>query len=149
MQRTSGDERHRFVLSEVANLKWGFELASIVTLASPKPYGVTLGVDVNKDDNLTDDFLPDGSTTGERTVRPTGWKNWYRNLDLRASKKFATKGDLTFRITGEVFNAFNTNNVAGFNGRQKDQAGNVLATYGKPNAAYGARRAQVGTKIEF
>ena len=149
MQRTSGDERHRFVLSEVANLRWGFELASIVTLASPKPYGVTLGVDVNKDDNLTDDFLPDGSTTGERTVRPTGWKNWYRNLDLRASKKFATKGDLTFRITGEVFNAFNTNNVAGFNGRQKDQAGNVLATYGKANSAYGARRAQVGTKIEF
>ena len=149
MQRTSGDERHRFVLSEVANLKWGFELASILTLASPKPYGVTLGVDVNKDDNLADDFLPDGATTGERTVRPTGWKNWYRNLDLRASKKFATTGDLTFRITGEVFNVFNTNNVAGFNGRQKDQAGNVLATYGKANAAYGARRAQVGTKIEF
>jgi hypothetical protein len=149
MQRTAGDERHRVVFSETATLKWGFELASILTLASPKPYGVTLGVDVNKDDNLSDDFLPDGSTTGERTVRPEGWKNWYRNLDLRASKKFATKGDLTFRVTGEVFNVFNTNNVAGFNGRQKDAAGNVLATYGAPNAAFGARRAQVGTRVEF
>lgn len=149
MQPTAGDERHRFVLSEVANLWWGFELSSILTLASPKPYGVTLGVDVNKDDNLADDFLPDGSTTGDRTVRPEGWKNWYRNLDLRASKKFATKGDLTFRITGEVFNVFNTNNVAGFNGRQKDAAGALLSTYGKANAAFGARRAQVGTKVEF
>lgn len=149
MQRTAGDERHRVVFSETASLKWGFELASILTLASPKPYGVTLGVDVNKDDNLADDFLPDGATTGERTVRPEGWKNWYRNLDLRASKKFATKGDVTFRLTGEVFNVFNTNNVAGFNGRQKDAAGNALATYGAPNAAFGARRAQVGTKVEF
>ena len=149
MQRTSGDERHRIVLSEVATVKWGFEVSSILTLASPKPYGVTLGVDVNKDDNLADDFLPDGATTGERTVRPEGWKNWYRNLDLRASKKFVTRGDVTFRITGEVFNVFNTNNVAGFNGRQKDAAGNALSTYGVPNAAYGARRAQVGTKVEF
>ena len=149
MQATNGDERHRFVLSEVANLRWGFEVSSILTLASPVPYNVTLGVDVNKDDNLTDDFPPDGSTTGTRTVRPEGLKNWYRNLDLRASKKFATRGDLTFRITGEVFNVFNTNNVAGFNGRQKDAAGAALATYGKPNAAYGARRAQVGTKVEF
>jgi hypothetical protein len=149
MQRTNGDERHRIVLSEVATIKWGFEVSSILTLASPKPYGVTLGVDVNKDDNLADDFLPDGATTGERTVRPEGWKNWYRNLDLRASKKFATRRNLTFRVTGEVFNAFNTNNVAGFNGRQKDAAGNALSTYGAPNVAYGARRAQLGTKVEF
>ncbi len=150
MQRTAGDERHRFVLSEVATLGWGIEVASIATLASPRPYGATLGVDVNKDDNFTDDFLPDGSITGDRTVRPDGsWKNWYRNLDIRLGKKFYTGGDLTFRLTGEVFNVFNTNNVAGFFGRQKDAAGNAISNYGTPNAAFGARRAQVGTKIEF
>ena len=84
IQATAGDERHRFVLSEVATLKWGIEVASIATLASPRPYAATLGVDINKDDNLADDFLPDGSITGDRTVRPDGaWKNWYRNLDIR------------------------------------------------------------------
>ncbi len=150
MQRTAGDERHRFVLSEVATLRWGIEVASIATLASPRPYAVTLGVDVNKDDNLTDDFLPDGSVTGDRTVRPDGeWKNWYRNLDIRVGKKFSGRGNMSFRLTGEVFNVFNTNNVAGFFGRQKDAAGNLLTTYGSPNSAFGARRAQVGTKIEF
>ena len=150
MQRTAGDERHRFVLSEVATLRWGIEVASIATVASPRPYAVTLGVDVNKNDNLTDDFLPDGSITGDRTVRPDGeWKNWYRNLDIRIGKKFSGRGNMSFRLTGEVFNVFNTNNVAGFSGRQKDAAGNLLTTYGLPNAAFGARRAQVGTKIEF
>ena len=150
MQRTAGDERHRFVLSEVATLKWGIELASIVTLASPRPYGVTLGVDVNKDDNFTDDFLPDGSVTGERTVRPDGaWKNWYRNLDIRVGKKFLEGSNMNFRITGEVFNVFNTNNVAGFFGRQKDAAGNPISNFGVANSAFGARRAQVGTKVEF
>lgn len=150
MQRTAGDERHRFVLSEVATLRWGIELASIATIASPRPYGVTLGVDVNRDDNLTDDFLPDGSVSGDRTVRPDGkWENWYRNLDIRAGKKFTTGRNMTFRLTAEVFNVFNTNNVAGFFGRQKDAAGNAIATYGTPNSAFGARRAQVGTKVEF
>ena len=150
MQRTAGDERHRFVLSEVATLKWGLELASIATLASPRPYAATLGVDVNKNDNFTDDFLPDGSITGERTVRPDGeWKNWYRNLDIRVGKKFFEGSNLTFRLTGEVFNVFNTNNVAGFFGRQKDAAGNAISNFGTANAAFGARRAQIGTKVEF
>ena len=150
MQRTAGDERHRFVLSEVATLKWGLELASIITLASPRPYAVTLGVDVNKDDNFADDFLPNGSVTGERTARPDGsWENWYRNLDIRVGKKFFDGRGMTIRLTGEVFNVFNTNNVAGFFGRQKDAAGNALSTFGVPNAAFGARRAQVGTKVEF
>jgi hypothetical protein len=150
LQRTAGDERHRLVLSEVATLPWGIELSSIATLASPRPYGVTLGVDVNKDDNLTDDFLPDGGVTGDRTVRPSNdWENWYRNLDIRVGKKFNFTGTTSVRLTAEVFNVFNTNNVAGFFGREKDAAGNPIATYGTANAAFGARRAQVGTKVEF
>ena len=150
MQRTGGDERHRFVLSEVATLPWGIEISSIATIASPRPYGVTLGVDVNKDDALTDDFLPDGSASGERTVFPgNDWKWWYRNLDLRLGKVFFSGRSTAFHITAEVFNVFNTNNVANFFGRQKDAAGNPLTNYGLPNSAFGARRAQIGTKVEF
>lgn len=150
MQATAGDERHRLVLSEVATLRWGIELASIATIASPRPFGVTVGVDVNRNDFLGDDFPPTGTSTGQRTVRPAyEWKNWYRNLDLRLGKALFGARGKTLRVTAEVFNVFNTNNVAGFFGRQQDAAGNALTNYGQPNAAFGARRAQVGTKVEF
>lgn len=150
MQSTAGDERHRFVWSEVATLRWGIELAGIATVASPRPFGVFVGVDVNKNDFFGDDFPPNGSATGDRTVRPSNeWKNWYRNVDLRAGKKLVNRNGRSVRVTAELFNAFNVNNVAGFNGRQKDAAGNALTSYGAPNAAFGARRAQIGTKVEF
>jgi hypothetical protein len=150
IQPTAGDERHRMVFSEVATLPWGIELSSITTVASPRPYGVTLGVDINKDDALTDDFLPDGSASGARIIRPSNdWDNWYRNLDVRLGKVFSAGGGRALHVTAEVFNVFNTNNVAGFFGRQKDASGNLLTNFGQPNAAFGARRAQIGTKIEF
>jgi hypothetical protein len=150
MQRTAGDERHRFVLSEIATLPWGIELAGIATVASPRPYSAVLGRDVNGDNDVTDDFLPDGSPAGERTVRPSNdWENWYRNVDLRLGKSlFAARGT-TLLVTAEIFNVFNTANIAGFNGRQLDAAGNPIANYGDPSSAFGARRAQVGLRADF
>jgi hypothetical protein len=150
MQETVGDERHRFVLSEIATLPWGFELAGIATIASPRPYGVNLGQDLNGDNDVTDDFLPDGAPDGQRTVRPSNkWRNWYRNVDIRVAKSLLGYQGTTLRATAEVFNLFNTDNVAGFNGRQRNAAGAPLATYGVSNAAFGARRAQVGLRAEF
>jgi hypothetical protein len=150
MQATAGDERHRFVLSNIATLPWGFELAGIATVASPRPYAAFLGQDVNGDNDVTDDFLPDGSPAGRRTVRPSNdWENWYRNVDLRVAKSLFNAQGTTTRVTAEVFNAFNTDNVAGFNGRQRDAAGNDLTNFGQANSAFGARRAQVGLRVEF
>lgn len=150
MQRTGGDERHRVVLSEVATLPWGFELSGIGTVASPRPFGASIGQDLNKDNDFADDFFPSGDPAGTRTqLPPSAWNQWYRNLDLRVGKSlFASRG-ATVRATAEVFNVFNTNNVAGYNGRQRDAAGAFLPSYGRPNAAFGARRAQVGVRAEF
>ncbi|HEX2781420.1 MAG TPA: carboxypeptidase regulatory-like domain-containing protein [Gemmatimonadaceae bacterium] len=150
MQRTAGDERHRLVLSEVATLPWGFELSGIGTIASPRPYGAFIGQDLNRDNDLTDDFFPTGDPAGQRTQRPrNAWNRWYRNVDLRVGKSLLASRGTTLRITAEIFNVFNTNNVAGYNGRQRDQAGALLTTYGRPNAAFGARRGQVGLRAEF
>jgi hypothetical protein len=152
MQRTAGDERHRLVLSEVADFaKWGgIQVAAIVTLASPRPYGANIGQDLNQDNDVTDDFFPDGAPDGERTIRPgNDWKYWYRNVDLRLGKSLFTAQGTTVRLTAEVFNVFNTDNISGFFGRQKNAAGGLLANFGQPNGAFGARRAQVGARFEF
>ena len=150
MQPTAGDERHRIVLSQVADLPWGFELSGIATVASPRPFNATVGQDLNQDNDFSDDFLPDGNPAGQRTVRPANdWKNWYRNVDVRVGKSLFTAQATTVRVTAEVFNVFNTNNTAGYFGRQRDAAGAALSTYGQPNSAFGARRAQVGARLEF
>jgi hypothetical protein len=152
MQRTAGDERHRLVLSEVADFaRWGgVQIAAIVTLASPRPYNAFIGQDLNVDNDLTDDFFPSGAPDGERTIRPGNeFKNWYRNVDLRLGKSLFTTQGATVRLTAEVFNVFNTDNVAGFFGRQRDAAGVLIANFGQPNGAFGARRAQVGARLEF
>jgi carboxypeptidase family protein len=152
MQRTAGDERHRLVLSEVADFaRWGgVQIAAIVTVASPRPYNAFIGQDLNVDNDLTDDFFPSGAPDGERTIRPGNeFKNWYRNVDLRVGKSLFTTQGATVRLTAEMFNVFNTDNVAGFFGRQRDAAGALIANFGQANGAFGARRAQVGARLEF
>ena len=155
MQRTSGDERHRVVLSEVATLPWGFQLSSIATLASPRPFGVILGQDLNRNNSLEDDFLArdglaDGDAAGLRTLRPSNaWRNWYRNVDVRVGKSLVRTQGAVASVTVEVFNVFDTNNTASYFGRMRDATGASLATFGQPNAAFAARRAQAGLKVEF
>src|SRR5688500_5260699 len=152
MQETIGDERHRLVLSEVADFEWlgGLQIAGIVSLASPRPFGASIGQDLNFDNDFADDFFPDGSPSGSRTIRPDNdFKNWYRNVDLRLGKSLFTAQGRTVRLTAEVFNVFNTDNVAAFGGRQKTAAGVDITNFGQPTGAFGARRAQVGARFEF
>jgi hypothetical protein len=134
----------------VARIPWGITLSSITTLASPRRVAATLGRDVNRDNSLEDDFLPNGDPAGERTVPvPNTWSNWYRNIDVRLEKDILHTGNVTYKLSGEVFNLLNTYNVAGYNGRMQDQAGNPLASFGQPNSAFSARRAQLGIRMDF
>ena len=161
MQRTAGDERHRIVLSEVADFaKWGgLQIAAIVSLASPRPYGAFIGTDYNKDFDQTDDFFPDstdaavgpyGPPDGLRTLHPgNDWKYWYRNVDLRVGKSLFTAQGTTVRLTAEVFNVFNTDNIATFGGRKRSGGGALLPNFRQPTGAFGARRAQFGARFEF
>ena len=53
------------------------------------------------------------------------------------------------RLTAEVFNVFNTDNIASFGGRQKTAAGVDITNFGQATGAFSARRAQVGARFEF
>lgn len=146
MQPTSGDERHRAVLSGLTPAPFGFTASVIATVASPRPIAVTNGRDLNADNVFFDDF-PAG---GRRTVRPSNaWRNWYRTVDVRLAHPLVTQGRAKVSASVEVFNLFNSNNVAAFNGRQLSAAGAPLANYLRPSSAFAARQAQVGVRAEY
>ena len=77
------------------------------------------------------------------------WENEYRTVDLRLAKVFSAGGGRHISVSAEVFNAFNWDNLSGFNGRQKDAAGNPLATYGQKSGVFAARQGQLGLRYEF
>lgn len=145
MQKTSGDERHRFVVSTVTRIPLGFTLSGIATVASPRPFPVTDGRDLNRN-NVTFDDFPDG----DRTKEPDGgWKNWYRTVDLRLARSLFNREGKKFTLIAEVFNVFNSDNVLSYSGRQFDNNGGLLEAFGTPTGAFSARQGQVGFRLDF
>lgn len=146
MQPTSGDERHRVVLSGLTPVPLGFTVSAIATVASPRPIAVTDGRDLNGDNVFFDDFL--GGKY--RTLRPSdAWRNWYRTVDLRVARPLVTQGRAKVSASFEVFNLFNSNNVAAFNGREYNAAGAQLGNFLGASSAFAARQAQVGVRAEY
>jgi hypothetical protein len=150
-QRTTGDERHRVVLSDIVPLPLGFTFSSVATIASPRPFLTTDGRDINLNNVLGDDY-PGGTptTTGNRTTMPSNsWNNWYRTVDVRLTRPLFTWNTTKVSASAEAFNVFNFNNTLSFGGTQFLANGNPVATFGRPTAAYGARMGQVGMRFEF
>ncbi|MEO5814260.1 MAG: carboxypeptidase regulatory-like domain-containing protein [Gemmatimonadaceae bacterium] len=150
-QASSGDERHRLVVSEVAPLPFGFTLSSIATFASPRPFISIDGRDINLDNITGDDYIGGTvSSSGIRTTRPSNdWKNWYRTVDLRLAKSLYTRGATKVSVSGEVFNLFNWNNTLSFGGSQFNAAGVAVTSFGQPTGAFAARQAQVGMRLDW
>jgi hypothetical protein len=137
LQRSEGDERHRFVLSGLTQLPFGLELSGIAILASPRPFLVTVGSDVNQNGSPSDDW-PDGV----RTTRQNGWSHWYRTIDLRLGKSFLMPhGSLI--VTAEVFNLLSWANHSEY------QATQNLLDYGAPVGDYARRQVQLGLRYQF
>jgi hypothetical protein len=137
LQRSEGDERHRFVLSGLTELPLGLELSGIAILASPRPFLVTVGTDINRNGSTSDDW-PDGV----RTLRRNGWDHWYRTVDLRLGKSFLLPhGGVT--VTAEVFNVLSSANHSEY------QATESLLDYGTPVGDYARRQVQLGMRYQF
>jgi len=144
LQRSNADERHRLVLAGSVNLPLGFNLGSLAIVASPRPFDVTDGRDLNNNNLFTDDW-----PNGERNQRPKStFRNWYKVVDLRVSKSliFApVQAELIF----EAFNVFNWFNASSYSGRKFDAAGNPLLSFGKPTGAYAPRQMQLGLRVSY
>jgi hypothetical protein len=137
LQPSEGDERHRFVLSGMTQLPFGLELSGIAIIASPRPFLVTVGTDVNQNGSRSDDW-----PGGIRTLRQDGWRHWYRTIDLRLGKSFPMPhGRLA--VTAEVFNVLNWANHSEY------QATQNLLGYSEPVGDYSRRQVQLGIRYEF
>jgi len=144
MQRSNADERHRFVLSGIFSLPYGFQVSGLAIFSSPRPFDVIDGRDLNDNNFFSDDW-----PGGERNRMPAStFRNWYKIVDLRISRIFQfhpIRAELIF----EAFNLFNWFNATGYFGRVYDAAGNRLATFGQPSGAYAPRQMQVGVKVSY
>lgn len=145
MQRTSGDERHRFVVSTVTRIPLSFQFSGIAPVASPKPFAVTDGRDLNNNNVFFDDY-----PNGLRTEMPSSdWKNWYRTVDVRLARALFTRGVQKVTLIAEAFNVFNFDNISTFGSQQLTAAGVPIASFGTGTGVFAARQAQVGVKVEF
>jgi len=150
-QRTSGDERHRVVLSEVSPLPLGFMFSSITTIASPRPYVTIDGRDVNLDNITGDDYIGGTLTsTASRTAMPANaWPNWYRTVDVRLARPVFERSGKKVSATAEVFNLFNWSNNLSYGNTQFSATGTPVSSFGQVTGAYQARQGQVGMRIDW
>ncbi|HYN80138.1 MAG TPA: carboxypeptidase regulatory-like domain-containing protein [Gemmatimonadaceae bacterium] len=145
MQRISGDERHRFVLSGTSVLPFGIRLSTVATVASPRPYRAQVGEDVNKNNMFEDDFI-DGTRF---RVPPNAWRNWYRVVDLRLTKGFEVRRGAQLSLIAEAFNVFNTENYSGYFGVQRSPTGEPRPDFGSPSGIFATRQLQLGSRLQF
>ena len=154
---TGEDERHRFVVSGIFDLPYGFQFAPIFQLASARPYSIfpscvcDINVDgVNNDRDSVDPTnndqvkLPINSERGDK----------FSQLNVRVSKFFKWGEHKKLGLFFEAFNVFNTGNFG-------NQFQNVTGTpdFGKPINFFGATgfseplgipfQAQLGVRFSF
>lgn len=146
LQPSSGDERHRLVLSGMTPLPFGFEFSGIAITASPSRFVAIQGQDLNQNGITNDDFID----PSQRAVRPDGgFDVWYRTVDLRLAKLLPAPGGHA-SLSIEVFNLFNTVNWSGYGGTRTNITGTTpLATYRQPTGAYAPRQLQAGVRYKF
>jgi hypothetical protein len=137
MQPSDADERHRLVLSGFTVAPYGLEFSAIAIAASPRPFFVTVGTDVNQSGTLEDDW-----PGGIRTWRQTGWENWYRTIDVRVGKAFSMP-------TGEVLVTVDVFNLANWSNHSDYQSTQSLLGFAEPTADYARRQAQLGVRYRF
>jgi hypothetical protein len=150
---TGEDERHRFVVSGVFDLPWGFQLSPILQLSSARPYSIfpnpaTGGAgDINHDGVVNDRETRDGND--QHKLPPfTERGDKFSQVNLRVAKNFKFREHMSLGVFFEAFNLFNTANFGNSytgNGRS--------ATFRQPTGfipgiGY-ARQLQLGARFLF
>jgi outer membrane receptor protein involved in Fe transport len=147
MQPSTGDERHRVVLSGLGDLPYGFKLSGVFIAATPRPFVATDGRDLNGDTNFNNDFL---NGKESRVIRPeNSWANMYRTFDLRLAKSLNLGGSRKVSLTAEAFNIFNWDNYATWDGRKLDGAGVARTGFNTFTGVYAPRQTQLGLRYDF
>jgi Carboxypeptidase regulatory-like domain/TonB dependent receptor-like, beta-barrel len=155
------DARHRFVADFVADTpqEWGvlrnFELSSIVTLQSGRPFTLFVGFDANNDGNPVTDRV---SNVSRNTYRGDS----LQTVDLRLSRAFHLNERARLNLAIDAFNLFNRANVdevfsvygaPDFSGAPPSHFGDGITgpsgAVGAPRTAFNPRELQFSAKFTF
>lgn len=137
----AGDERHRVVVSGLAQLPLGFQLSTLAVFASGQPYQV---VDQR------------GGTGAGVVISNVGKTKDFRQIDLRLTKDISMPGwsRAKLQLIAEIFNVFDRANFSGYDGTllqpttADPQAPNP--SFGTPNDLAGPPRTfQFGARFTF
>ena len=138
----TNDERHRLILSGTVGLPAGFRLSTLITLGSGTPFTIF--------DDSTGPFTVrwnEGRPAKSSFILPDAWA--YRSVDLRLEWDAPAIGDrLRIGVTAEAFNLFDYENYSDFE-NFKPRLPAVNSRFGEPNAAFNARRFEVGLRLSF
>lgn len=154
------DVRHRFVANFVADAPdkpfvRNFELSSIVTVQSPRPFTLFVGFDANSDGNPVNDRV------GE-SARDTYLGDHLRSVDVRLSRVIHLGERHRLQLSADAFNLFNRANVdevfsvyfaPNFIGpvprHYKDGVQGALPGFGAPRTVLNPRQLQFAAKFTF
>ena len=154
---TGEDERHRFVLSGIFDLPWGFQVAPIFQMASARPYSIlpSCGCDINKDGVTNDRESVDPQHDDQHPLPLNDHRgDNFSQLNVRVSKFFKWGENKKLGLFFEAFNVFNTGNFGNsFQNTAKE------SDFGKPINFFGATgfseplgipfQAQLGVRFSF
>ncbi len=132
----AGNERHRVVISGLADLPWGLQASTLMTFASGQPFFVT---------DASNGF-GSGLVLGNY-----GKPRAFRQVDLRLVKNIYLSGDRgpRIQIIAEVFNVFNRANFGGYDGFIP-RSPEVNENFGMPNSLNSPPRSfQFGGRFTF
>jgi hypothetical protein len=132
---SDNDVRHRLTGNVVYELPYRINVGAIVTANTAGPYNQTTG----RDDNL--DFVSNDRPAGVRFNALRG--DPFFITDLRVTKKFFLDETKNVEVIWEMFNAFNTVNLADYNGNER------ATTFRQPRSALSPFQAQLGIRFTF
>ena len=154
---TNEDERHRFVISGIFDLPWGFQVAPIFQAASARPYSIlpACGCDINRDGVINDrESVNPGIDDQHKLPLNDHRGDNFSQLNVRVSKFFNWGEHKKLGLFFEAFNVFNTGNYG-------NQFQNTTGEpdFGKPVNFFGATgfseplgipfQAQLGVRFSF
>jgi hypothetical protein len=148
------DQRHRFVASGLYTLPANFQVSTILTIASGRPYNILAGADLNGDGD-GGAFPSDRARTNpldpaSSVKRNAGSLPAQATMDVRLMRRFDV-GKLKIDGIFEVFNLFNRTNYTDINnvfgpGAFPNQG---LSTYGQFTQAGAPLQVQLAARVSF
>jgi hypothetical protein len=141
------DQRHRIVVSGVANFRWGIQAGPIFQIGSPMPYNLTAGTDYFGDGTNIEHYI--NPATGLPVTTNSARGIWDYDLDLRVTKYFNLWSEKRkLGLFAEGYNLTNKANLGNLYG------GNALSTTFEKPIGYLAgfptsRQLQLGARITF